>query len=92
MRAKETAEVATKPPTTASGSTAPTTTRIRDEPSTAPPVHNYTQCCIDAKVSCLGFCNIQSILEGNTGQDPEHCEADFPAIVKCMAGECSGVV
>lgn len=50
-------------------------------------MHNYTQCCVDAKVSCLGFCNIQSILEGNTGQDPENCEADFPAIVKCMAGK-----
>ena len=61
--------------------------RIRDEPTRTPPVHNYTQCCIDAKVSCLGFCNIQSILDGNTGQDPESCEADFPAIVKCMAGE-----
>lgn len=36
--------------------------------------------------SCLGFCNIQSILEGNAGQDPENCENDFPNIVKCMAG------
>ncbi|CAH0563601.1 unnamed protein product [Brassicogethes aeneus] len=49
--------------------------------------HNYTTCCISQNVSsdCLGFCNIQSILEGNTGQDPENCENDFPAIVKCMA-------
>ncbi|XP_017783380.1 PREDICTED: Ig-like and fibronectin type-III domain-containing protein 2 isoform X2 [Nicrophorus vespilloides] len=49
--------------------------------------HNYTDCCISKNVSssCLGFCNIQSILEGNTGQDPEHCEADFPNIVRCMA-------
>lgn len=49
--------------------------------------HNYTNCCIEKSVSsnCLGFCNIQSILEGSTGQDPEHCERDFPAIVKCMA-------
>ncbi|RZF43428.1 hypothetical protein LSTR_LSTR001689 [Laodelphax striatellus] len=49
--------------------------------------HNYTDCCVASNVStgCLGFCNIQSILEGNTGQDPEHCEADFPAIVRCMA-------
>ncbi|KAG8229762.1 hypothetical protein J437_LFUL007060 [Ladona fulva] len=49
--------------------------------------HNYTDCCIDANVStnCLGFCSIQSILEGNTGQDPEVCEHDFPAIVRCMA-------
>lgn len=32
--------------------------------------HNYTDCCIQRNVSshCLGFCNIQSILEGNTGQ------------------------
>ncbi|XP_039279825.1 Ig-like and fibronectin type-III domain-containing protein 2 [Nilaparvata lugens] len=49
--------------------------------------HNYTDCCVASNVStgCLGFCNIQSILDGNTGQDPEHCEADFPAIVRCMA-------
>lgn len=49
--------------------------------------HNYTKCCQSQNVnaSCLGFCSIQSILEGNTGQDPENCEADFPAIVKCMA-------
>lgn len=28
--------------------------------------HNYTDCCISKNVSsgCLGFCNIQSILEG----------------------------
>lgn len=53
--------------------------------------HNYTDCCVATNVtrSCLGFCNIQNILEGNTGQDPENCEADFPAIVKCMAGTYS---
>ncbi|XP_074034870.1 Ig-like and fibronectin type-III domain-containing protein 2 isoform X1 [Leptinotarsa decemlineata] len=53
--------------------------------------HNYTDCCIAKNVSssCIGFCNIQSILEdyfsGTTGQDPEQCETDFPAIVSCMA-------
>ncbi|KAK9885475.1 hypothetical protein WA026_010967 [Henosepilachna vigintioctopunctata] len=49
--------------------------------------HNYTDCCQMKNVStnCLGFCNIQSILEGSTGQDPENCESDFPSIVKCMA-------
>ncbi|KAJ3623708.1 hypothetical protein MTP99_017378 [Tenebrio molitor] len=49
--------------------------------------HNYTDCCIGKNVSsnCLGFCNIQSILEGSTGQDPENCEVDFPSIVRCMA-------
>ncbi|KAJ8984656.1 hypothetical protein NQ317_015747 [Molorchus minor] len=49
--------------------------------------HNYTDCCTSKNVSsaCLGFCNIQSILEGTTGQDPEQCELDFPAIVNCMA-------
>ncbi|KAB0793035.1 hypothetical protein PPYR_12655 [Photinus pyralis] len=49
--------------------------------------HNYTDCCVSRNVSsnCIGFCNIQSILEGNTGQDPENCESDFPVIVKCMA-------
>ncbi|XP_035443696.1 Ig-like and fibronectin type-III domain-containing protein 1 isoform X2 [Spodoptera frugiperda] len=48
--------------------------------------HNYTDCCVAANVtkSCLGFCSIQTILEG-TGQDPETCQPDFPAIVKCMA-------
>lgn len=50
--------------------------------------HNYTDCCVARNVSinCLGFCNIQSILDGSTGQDPENCEPDFKAIVKCMAG------
>ncbi|KAK4873942.1 hypothetical protein RN001_013302 [Aquatica leii] len=49
--------------------------------------HNYTDCCIARNVSsnCIGFCNIHSILEGNTGQDPENCEVDFPSIVRCMA-------
>ncbi|XP_066261909.1 Ig-like and fibronectin type-III domain-containing protein 1 [Euwallacea similis] len=49
--------------------------------------HNYTDCCMSKNVSngCLGFCNIQSILEGSTGQDPENCEQDFPNIVRCMA-------
>lgn len=48
--------------------------------------HNYTDCCVAANVTktCLGFCSIQTILEG-TGQDPETCQPDFPAIVKCMA-------
>lgn len=53
--------------------------------------HNYTDCCNSFNVStkCLGFCVIQNILYGNTGQDPEQCEADFPSIVHCMAGTCS---
>ncbi|CAK1550359.1 unnamed protein product [Leptosia nina] len=54
--------------------------------STLALAHNYTDCCINANVTkaCLGFCSIQTILEG-TGQDPETCQPDFPAIVKCMA-------
>ncbi|XP_072944512.1 Ig-like and fibronectin type-III domain-containing protein 2 [Epargyreus clarus] len=54
--------------------------------STSALAHNYTDCCVNANVSktCLGFCSIQTILEG-TGQDPETCQPDFPAIVKCMA-------
>ncbi|KAI4456941.1 titin [Holotrichia oblita] len=57
------------------------------KPSFSSKNHNYTECCQNRNVSlnCLGFCNIQSILEGSTGQDPEHCENDFPSIVKCMA-------
>jgi hypothetical protein len=35
----------------------------------------------------MGFCNLKNILDGTTGQDPEQCEADFPSIVKCMAGK-----
>lgn len=60
-----------------------------DEPRFDAKNHNYTDCCLTKNVtnSCLGFCNIQNILEGNTGQDPENCENDFPEIVKCMAGE-----
>lgn len=48
--------------------------------------HNYTECCVSANVtkSCLGYCSIQSILDG-PGADPESCQADFPSIVKCMA-------
>ncbi|KAL4707657.1 hypothetical protein ACJJTC_014696, partial [Scirpophaga incertulas] len=55
-------------------------------PSSTAQAHNYTNCCLAANVSkaCLGFCSIQTILEG-TGQDPETCQPDFPAIVKCMA-------
>ncbi|CAH0755584.1 unnamed protein product [Diatraea saccharalis] len=55
-------------------------------PSSVALAHNYTDCCMTANVSkaCLGFCSIQTILEG-TGQDPETCQPDFPAIVKCMA-------
>ncbi|XP_013190125.1 Ig-like and fibronectin type-III domain-containing protein 1 isoform X2 [Amyelois transitella] len=55
-------------------------------PSSIALAHNYTDCCVNANVSkaCLGFCSIQTILEG-TGQDPETCQPDFPAIVKCMA-------
>ncbi|XP_068617615.1 Ig-like and fibronectin type-III domain-containing protein 2 [Battus philenor] len=54
--------------------------------STLAMAHNYTECCVNSNVSstCLGFCSIQTILEG-TGQDPEICQPDFPAIVKCMA-------
>lgn len=55
-------------------------------PSSLALSHNYTDCCLAANISsaCLGFCSIQTILEG-TGQDPETCQPDFPAIVKCMA-------
>ncbi|RVE49896.1 hypothetical protein evm_005489 [Chilo suppressalis] len=55
-------------------------------PSSSARAHNYTDCCVAANVSkaCLGFCSIQTILDG-TGQDPETCQPDFPAIVKCMA-------
>lgn len=68
----------------------PTDVIIYEDPqATAGPIknHNYTDCCLSLNVStgCLGFCNIQSILEGSTGQDPENCERDFPSIVKCMA-------
>lgn len=58
------------------------------ETTASPANHNYTSCCIATNVSrgCLGFCNIQSILDGQTGQDPENCEQDFPGIVRCMAG------
>lgn len=50
--------------------------------------HNYSACCSNSNVTtaCLGFCHLKNILDGTTDQDPEQCEADFPAIVKCMAG------
>ncbi|XP_021960351.1 Ig-like and fibronectin type-III domain-containing protein 1 [Folsomia candida] len=48
--------------------------------------HNYTSCCVSQNVSrsCLGFCTLQSILDGSTGE-PSQCENEFPRIVKCMA-------
>ncbi|XP_045774641.1 Ig-like and fibronectin type-III domain-containing protein 2 isoform X1 [Maniola jurtina] len=48
--------------------------------------HNYTDCCVSSNVTrgCLGYCSIQTILDG-PGQDPEACQTDFPAIVRCMA-------
>lgn len=47
----------------------PTDVIIYEDPqATAGPIknHNYTDCCLSLNVStgCLGFCNIQSILEG----------------------------
>ncbi|XP_073979651.1 Ig-like and fibronectin type-III domain-containing protein 1 [Rhodnius prolixus] len=65
----------------------PSASLIPVTPTEKPSNHNYTECCIALNVSysCLGFCNIQSILDGTTGQDPEHCESDFQSIVKCMA-------
>ncbi|XP_063625703.1 Ig-like and fibronectin type-III domain-containing protein 1 isoform X1 [Cydia splendana] len=75
------------------GLTPPENTNVTDSYSANLPTlsplalaHNYTDCCIAANVSkaCLGFCSIQTILEG-TGQDPETCQPDFPSIVKCMA-------
>ncbi|ODM96583.1 Ig-like and fibronectin type-III domain-containing protein C25G4.10 [Orchesella cincta] len=48
--------------------------------------HNYTACCqqVNVSKSCYGFCTLQSILEGTTGE-PNQCEDEFPKIVKCMA-------
>lgn len=53
--------------------------------------HNYTDCCRASNVSagCLGFCTLRNILDGSTNQEPERCEDEFPAIVKCMAGNCA---
>lgn len=50
--------------------------------------HNYTDCCVQNNVttSCRDFCDLKTILDGTTKQDPEQCEEDFPTIVKCMAG------
>ncbi|CAH1112848.1 unnamed protein product [Psylliodes chrysocephalus] len=67
--------------------TTDSSTSVEDQRQISSRNHNYTDCCITKNVSsaCLGFCNIQSILEGTTGQDPEQCESDFPSIVSCMA-------
>lgn len=56
--------------------------------STASPIeHDFSLCCSAANVSlsCQGFCNLKSIMDGSTGVDPTDCEDDFPAIVNCMA-------
>ena len=51
--------------------------------------HNYTDCCLEKKVSgkCLGFCDLNSVIEGNTGQHPDDCEKEFPSVVQCMTGK-----
>lgn len=50
-------------------------------------VHDFRGCCEAANVSstCLGYCVLHNIIDGTTGTEPELCEADFPAIVQCMA-------
>ena len=56
--------------------------------STPSPIdHDYTKCCRTkgVKRTCLGFCNVKNILEGNIGSHPSNCEDDFTAIVECMA-------
>jgi len=49
--------------------------------------HNFTSCCMAKNVStsCQNFCNLKTVLDGNTGVDPENCEEEFPNIVSCMA-------
>ena len=48
--------------------------------STESPIdHDFSSCC------CQGFCNLKSILDGNTGVNPSDCEEEFPSIVSCMA-------
>jgi len=56
--------------------------------STERPVeHDFTPCCASKNIStvCQGFCNLKSILDGNTGVNPADCEEEFPLIVACMA-------
>jgi hypothetical protein len=56
--------------------------------STARPItHDFSPCCRARNVSdgCSNFCSLKRILDGSTGVDPASCEADFPAIVSCMA-------
>ncbi|CAG0886259.1 unnamed protein product [Darwinula stevensoni] len=49
--------------------------------------HDYTDCCREANVTtdCLGFCRLSNIIDGTTDADPDACDAQFPAIVRCMA-------
>ena len=56
--------------------------------STERPVdHDFSPCCASKNIStvCQGFCNLKSILDGNTGVNPSDCEEEFPSIVSCMA-------
>ena len=56
--------------------------------STESPIdHDFTPCCAANNIStvCQGFCNLKSILDGNTGVNPADCEEEFPEIVSCMA-------
>jgi hypothetical protein len=51
--------------------------------------HNFTACCVAANVSrnCLGFCNLQNIIERNTGESVHNCATHLPEIFSCMAGQ-----
>ena len=44
-------------------------------------------CCAARNVTaaCRGFCSVDSVLAGDVGSSPAACEAEFPAIVSCMA-------
>lgn len=55
--------------------------------TTRPILHDFTDCCLGLNVSssCLGFCNLKSILDGETGSDPAACDPEFPRIARCMA-------
>eukprot|EP00090_Calanus_glacialis_P031499 TRINITY_DN5209_c0_g1_i1.p1 TRINITY_DN5209_c0_g1~~TRINITY_DN5209_c0_g1_i1.p1 ORF type:complete len:1460 (-),score=250.05 TRINITY_DN5209_c0_g1_i1:454-4833(-) len=73
----------------ASGSTASTkdSVEVWGYSTESPIDHDFSSCCAGRNIStvCQGFCNLKSILDGNTGVNPSDCEEEFPSIVSCMA-------
>ena len=70
--------VPTSESSVASGSTASTkdSVEVWGYSTESPIDHDFSACCAGRNISsvCQGFCNLKSILDGNTGVNPSDCE------------------